>query len=72
MVLPTVNTKVFFMALSKYFAREVGCGKERQILRILERFSKQLIQRFRELQPSGVRVPGRIQKRRNSLRDQFF
>jgi hypothetical protein len=38
----------------------------------LERFSKQLIQRFRELQPSGVRVPGRIQKRRNSLRDQFF
>ena len=32
----------------------------------LERVSKQLIQRFGALQLSGVRVPGRIQKRRSS------
>jgi len=38
----------------------------------LERLSKQLIQRFGELQPSGLRVQGRMQKRRSSSRDQFF
>ena len=45
---------------------------EHFLLPTLERFSKQLIHRSRVPQTSGVWMPGRMQKRRGSLRDQIF
>ena len=36
MILPTVNTKLFSLALSE-FAKEVGAGKERRILLVVDR-----------------------------------